>query len=74
MTLVTPTAPRLSAGVCVVHAPGDRRTAVNRLYEEHGIAGAATGGVRLCPHVYNTTAHVERAVEGVKALRKVILG
>ena len=74
MTLVTPTAPRLSAGVCVVHAPGDRRTAVNRLYEEHGIAGAATGGVRLCPHVYNTAAHVERAVEGVKALRKVILG
>ena len=74
MTLVTPMDPALSAGVCIVEAPGDRRTAARRLYEEHGIAGAATGGLRLCPHVYNTMAHVERAVEGVRALRDVILG
>ena len=31
-------------------------------------AGAATGGLRLCPHVYNTREHVERAVRGVRAL------
>ena len=74
LTLVTPSDPKLSGGVCIVRATGDRRTAVNRLYEEHGVAGAGTGGLRLCPHVYNTMAHVERAVEGVKALRGVILG
>ena len=74
LTLVTPTAPELSAGVCIVEAPGDGRTAADRLYEEHGIAGAATGGLRLCPHVYNTMAHVQRAADGTKALRDVILG
>lgn len=74
MTLVTPSDPKLSGGVCIVRATGDRRAAVNRLYEEHGIAGAGTGGLRLCPHVYNTMDHVRRAVEGVKALRQVILG
>ena len=30
--------------------------------------------MRLCPHVYNTREHVERAVEGARALRDVILG
>lgn len=74
LALVTPMAPELSGGVCVVEAPGDGRAAANRLYEEHGIAGAATGGLRLCPHVYNTMAHVQRAAEGVKALREVVLG
>lgn len=74
MTLVTPMEPALSGGVCIIEAPGDRGTALRRLYEEHGIAGAGTGGLRLCPHVYNTRDHVARAVEGVKALRDVILG
>ncbi len=74
MTLVTPMEPALSGGVCIIEAPGDRSAALRRLYEEHGIAGAGTGGLRLCPHVYNTMDHVARAVEGVKALRGVILG
>ncbi len=74
MTLVTPMDPALSGGVCIIEVPGDRGTALRRLYEEHGIAGAGTGGLRLCPHVYNTREHVDRAVEGVRALRDVILG
>ncbi len=74
MRLVTPMEPGLSGGVCIIEASGDRGTALRRLYEEYGIAGAGTGGLRLCPHVYNTREHVARAVEGVKALRGVILG
>ena len=74
MTLVTPMDPALSGGVCIAEVPGDRGTALRRLYEEHGIAGAGTGGMRLCPHVYNTREHVARAVEGASALRDVILG
>ena len=74
MTLVTPLDPDLSGGVCIMEVPGDRRAALDGLYEEHGIAGAGTGGLRLCPHVYNTMAHVERAVEGIRALREVIPG
>ena len=51
MTLVTPLDPDLSGGVCIMEVPGDRRAALDGLYEEHGIAGAGTGGcgcVRTC--------------------------
>ncbi|MBI3462931.1 MAG: aminotransferase class V-fold PLP-dependent enzyme, partial [Planctomycetes bacterium] len=64
--LVTPLDAALSAGVCVVRVPPEKSQQVyNKLYEEHGIAGATTGGLRLCPHLYNTREHVERAVRGV---------
>ena len=68
-TLVTPEDPKLSGGVCIIQVERAKsREALNQLYEEHGIAGAGTSGIRLCPHVYNTMEHVERAVEGVKAI------
>ena len=68
-TLVTPEDPKLSGGVCIIQVERAKsREALNQLYEEHGIAGAGTGGIRLCPHVYNTMEHVERAVKGVKAI------
>ena len=41
------------------------------LDDKWGIAGAATGGLRLCPHVYNTMAHVNRAVEGIRSVRQL---
>jgi selenocysteine lyase/cysteine desulfurase len=67
--LVTPLDPALSAGVCVIRIPAEKGEAVyNKLYAGYGIAGATTGGLRLCPHVYNTHEHVERAVRGIKSL------
>ena len=68
LELVTPMDAALSGGVCIARVPGERGALLNGLYEEHGIAGAGTGGLRLCPHVYNTMEHVERAVRGVGAL------
>ena len=68
-TLVTPLDPELSAGVCIADVEGDRGSLVDVLYREHGIAGAATGGLRLCPHLYNSVEHVDRAVRGARALR-----
>jgi len=69
LDLVTPLDSSQSAGVCVIRFPqANQEEVYNKLYKEHGIAGATTGGLRLCPHVYNTRAHVERAVRGVKAL------
>ena len=49
--------------------PAQQRTveALERLYRDFGIAGAAVGGLRLCPHIYNTPAHIERAALGVKS-------
>jgi selenocysteine lyase/cysteine desulfurase len=67
--LVTPLDAALSAGVCVIRTPTEKREAIyNDLYVKHGIAGASTGGLRLCPHIYNTREHIERAVHGVKSL------
>lgn len=72
--VVTPLQPELSGGVAVAAVEADRRgRLVAALYERHGIAGAATGGLRLCPHVYNTAGHVLRAVSGAAALREARL-
>lgn len=68
LPLVTPMDPALSGGVCIVEVAGDRQAVFQRMYREHGIAGASTGGLRLSPHVYNTMEHVERALEGIRAM------
>jgi selenocysteine lyase/cysteine desulfurase len=66
-TLVTPAAPGLSLGVVVARFQGDDGGRLyERLYREFGVIGAPTGGVRLCPHVYNTRADVERAIAAVR--------
>jgi selenocysteine lyase/cysteine desulfurase len=73
LQVVTPMEPELSGGVVIANVPSEkRRDLLNRLYDEHGIAGAGTGGLRLCPHVYNTMEHVERAVAGVKELKRTL--
>lgn len=72
-SLVTPAKAELSGGVCIVAVPqAQRQDIYERLYHEHGIAGAAVNGIRLCPHVYNTIEHVDRAVAGLRALRPLV--
>src|SRR5215813_9843314 len=62
--------PELSAGVCVIGFEGiDHQKIYEALYAKHGIAGAPTGGVRLCPHIYNTLEEIDLAVS---ALRQVV--
>ena len=69
LPLVTPQATELSGGVCIIELSQAKRNNIkNQLYEKYGIAGATAGGLRLCPHVYNTMEHVERAIEGCRAL------
>jgi isopenicillin-N epimerase len=68
--LRTSAKPELSAGVCVVAFDGkDHQKIYEALYAKHGVAGAATGGLRLCPHIYNTTEEIDRAVS---ALHQVV--
>ena len=67
--LATSRAPELSGGVVVVRFDGaDNRRVYEALYTEHGIAGAPTGGLRFCPHIYNTMAEVERTVAAVDGM------
>ena len=70
--LATPIERELSAGVVIMSVPADnRQKLVDGLYNESSIDGATTGGLRLCPHIYNTEDHVDRAIEGVTKLRKL---
>ena len=72
--LVTPMADALSAGVVIIDVPAESRGEVfSRMYDEHGIAGSTSGGLRLSPHLYNTAEHVERALAGLRALRPLIV-
>ncbi len=70
--LVTPLDEGLSAGVCIMEVGPDNRGPVfDAMYEQHGIAGSTAGGFRLCPHIYNTPSHIERAVDGLAELRHI---
>jgi selenocysteine lyase/cysteine desulfurase len=64
--LVTPEPEELSAGVVIVRFDGaDMRAVYERLYSDHGLAAAPTGGLRFSPQLYVTLADVERTVEAV---------
>jgi selenocysteine lyase/cysteine desulfurase len=68
-TLVTPESEALSGGVVVMNLPGkDPRELAQKLYDNHGIAGANTSGLRLSPHVYNTMMDVDKAVDAIVSL------
>jgi selenocysteine lyase/cysteine desulfurase len=66
---VTPRDPEVSGGVVIFRFDGVSNGALNTaLYNEHRVAGASTGGMRLCPHVYNTFEDVDRAAAGLAEL------
>lgn len=72
-SLRTSARPELSAGVCVVGFDGkDHQKIYEALYAKHGVAGAATGGVRFCPHIYNTLEEIDLTVSALhQALKEM---
>ena len=71
-SLVTPVDDALSAGVCIMEvAPERRQSLFDAMYHDAGIAGSTSGGFRLCPHLYNTREHIERAVRGIEKHRSL---
>jgi selenocysteine lyase/cysteine desulfurase len=65
--------PDLSAGVCVVAFEGlDSQKIYETLYAKHNIAGASTGGVRFCPHVYNTLEEIERTISALSQVTRAL--
>lgn len=65
--LVSPENAEFSHGVVIIDIPENHRARISdMMYNQFGIAGSTTGGLRLCPHIYNTDAHIDRAVDGVK--------
>lgn len=72
-TLVTPENPAMSGGVVVIEVPKEnQKTVVDTLYSKFGIAASSSGGLRLCPHIYNTQAHIQRALDGVASMRDLV--
>jgi selenocysteine lyase/cysteine desulfurase len=64
--LVTPAPATMSAGVVIARFDGrDARTLFERLYSDHGLAAAPTGGLRLSPHIYVTMADIERTLAAI---------
>lgn len=69
ITFVTPLSPDFSAGIVIINLPGkEPRDVFQKLYANHGIAAAATGGIRLSPHIYNTKADLDAVVNALKTL------
>ncbi len=60
-TFVSPLAPAMSGGIVSVSFPGKQSSEIyQKLYDVHGIACSATGGVRLSPHIYNTINDMDK--------------
>jgi isopenicillin-N epimerase len=67
--LVTPISPDYSGGIVIINLPGKEPQEVyNKLYSTYGIATAPSGGIRFSPHIYNTLADIDYAVNAVKEL------
>lgn len=63
---ITPLSPAVSGGIVIISLPNtDPKVVVQKLYQDHGIAVATTGGVRMSPHIYNTLADVDKLVDSL---------
>ena len=66
----TPLEPEFSGGVVIFSIPGiDLNKALNTFYKKYNIGcavfGGDLGGIRFCPHIYNTGAEIDKAVHAV---------
>ena len=66
--LLTPMSDVLTGGVVTVAIAPERRRELVFALDRLGVAGSPAGGLRLCPHIYNTMEHVERTVRAVATL------
>lgn len=66
---VTPIDPNLSGGVTIVKLPGkDNREVFSKLYDDHGIACAPTGGIRLSPTISATIQDMDKIAKALSKL------
>ena len=57
----------------IIQAPRENRAQLlTNLLADGGIIGATVNGLRLSPHIYNTSEHVERAVGAVAGSRRLL--
>ncbi|HZW59203.1 MAG TPA: aminotransferase class V-fold PLP-dependent enzyme [Woeseiaceae bacterium] len=67
--------PDFTSNVVILAAkPGEQRDLPQRIFERSGIITAATGGLRMSPHIYNTPDHVRRVASALAAERTSFTG
>jgi selenocysteine lyase/cysteine desulfurase len=73
VTFVSTSNPAFKSSVVILSAPRENaRMLPGKVYEDSGIITAATGGLRMSPHVYNTEDHVDRVVAAVGKSRALL--
>ncbi len=66
----TPLEPEFSSGVVIFSIPRiDLSKALNTFYQEYNIGcavfGGDLGGIRFCPHIYNTREEIDKVIHAV---------
>ncbi len=65
--------PAFTSSVVIIRAPEvHAQTLVSRVFEDSGVQCAATGGLRMSPHVYNNASHVDRVIAAVNRNRALL--
>ena len=65
-TFITPLSPSMSGGIVIISFPEkEPKAIVQKLYDDYGVAAAATGAVRLSPHIYNTMGDINKVVDAL---------
>lgn len=65
--------PEFRSNVVILQAEGESRRALpQKIFEDSGVITAATGGLRMSPHIYNTVDHVERVAAAIARSRSML--
>lgn len=75
VTFVSTANPKFASSVVILKAPRENgRKLVDAIFEHSGIIVAATGGLRMSPHIYNTKTHIDRVVAAIDKSRGLLAG
>jgi selenocysteine lyase/cysteine desulfurase len=65
--------PAFTSSIVILSVPRENaRMLPGKVYEDSGVITAATGGLRMSPHVYNTADHVDRVVAAIRKSRAML--
>jgi isopenicillin-N epimerase len=65
--------PAFTSSVVIIQAPRENaRTIVGNVFDDSGVQCAATGGLRMSPHIYNNEDHVDRVIAAVRKHRNLL--
>ena len=65
--------PLFTSNVIILKAPREgRQQLLQNILNDGGIILAGTGGLRMSPHVYNTTDHIDRVTEAINKSRNLL--